>query len=150
VAVSRWTQTWLSGPSAAGDGGPQQDYRGQRLGLPERGAGSVAGSGARIGAVVVDWLPCYVLAALFTSNPATSTLAIFALLTAVSVAIAGASPGHALLGLRVAMLDGGRARPTAAVTRTILLCLAIPPLIYNSDGRGLHDRAAGTIVLRTR
>lgn len=147
--MSRWTQTWLSGP-AAGDGDPQQAYRGQRLGLREYGAGSAAGFGARIGAVVVDWLPCYAVAALFTSNQATSTLAIFALLTAVSVAVAGASPGHALLGMRVAMLDGQRATPAAAVTRTILLCLAIPPLIYNSDGRGLHDRAAGTIVLRTR
>lgn len=148
--MTRWTQTWLSGPPAAGDGDPQQAYRGQRLGLPEHGAGSVAGFGARIGAVLVDWLPCYVVAALFTSNQATSTLAIFALLTAVSVAVAGATPGHAVLGLRVAMLDGRRAGPAAAVTRTILLCLAIPPLIYNSDGRGLHDRAAATIVLRTR
>lgn len=148
--MSRWTQTWLSGPSAGGDGDPQPDYPGQRLGLPEHGAGSVAGFGPRIGAIAVDWLPCFAVAQLLTDNPATSALAIFALLTALSVAVAGASPGHALLGLRVAMLDGQRAGPTAAVTRTILICLAIPPLIYNSDGRGLHDRAAGTIVLRTR
>jgi uncharacterized sporulation protein YeaH/YhbH (DUF444 family) len=43
-----------------------------------------------------------------------------------------------------------RAGFTAAVIRTVLLCLLIPPVVYNADGRGLHDRAAGTIVLRTR
>jgi uncharacterized RDD family membrane protein YckC len=47
-------------------------------------------------------------------------------------------------------LDGRRAGFTAAVIRTMLLCLVIPPVVYNTDGRGLHDRAAGTIVLRTR
>jgi uncharacterized RDD family membrane protein YckC len=36
------------------------------------------------------------------------------------------------------------------VIRTVLLCLVIPPVVYDADGRGLHDRAAGTIVLRTR
>lgn len=148
--MSRWTQTWLSGPSAEGDDGTQQGYRGQRLGLPERGQESVAGFGPRIVAIVADWLPCYVIAQLFTGNPATSTLAIFALLTTVSVALAGRSPGHALVGLRVAMLDGQRAGLAAGVVRTVLLCLVIPPLVYNTDGRGLHDRAAGTIVLRTR
>lgn len=148
--MSRWTQTWLSGPARGGDGTSQQAYRGKRLGLPASGPGSVAGFGSRITAIALDWLPCYVVAQLLTSNPATSTLAIFALLTAVSVAIAGRSPGHALLGLRVAMLDGRRAGPAAAVIRTVLICLAIPPLIYDSDDRGLHDKAAGTIVLRTR
>lgn len=147
--MSRWTQTWLSGPPSAGDG-TQQAYRGQRLGLPEAGPGSVAGFGARIAAVTADWLPCYVVAQLFTSNPATSTLALFALLTAVSIGIAGRSPGHALVGLRVALLDGQRAGLAAGVIRTVLVCLVIPPLVYNTDGRGLHDRAAATIVLRTR
>jgi hypothetical protein len=36
------------------------------------------------------------------------------------------------------------------VIRTVLLCLVIPPVVYDADGRCLHDRAAGTIVLRTR
>lgn len=101
-------------------------------------------------AIAADWLPCYLVAQLFTSNPATSTLAIFALLTAASVTLAGRSPGHALVGLRVSMLDGQRAGLAAGLIRTVLICLVIPPLVYNADGRGLHDRAAGTVVLRTR
>ena len=145
--MDRWTQTWLSRP---GGGAPVQDYRGQRLGLPERGPGSVAGFGSRFAAIAVDWLPCLVVANLLTTNPEFSTLALFAALTALSVGLTGRSPGHAALKLRVATLDRKRVGFGAAVIRTVLLCLAVPPLAYNSDGRGLHDRAAGTVVLRTR
>jgi uncharacterized RDD family membrane protein YckC len=145
--VDQWTQT---GPTRPDGGDPGQDYRGQRLGLPERGPGSVAGFGPRLAAIAVDWLPCAAVAGLLTVNPAFATLALFALLTALSVGLTGRSPGHAALHLRVATLDGKRVGFGAAVIRTVLLCLAIPPLVYDADGRGLHDRAAGTIVLRTR
>ena len=37
-----------------------------------------------------------------------------------------------------------------AVLRTALLLLLIPALIWDRDGRGLHDRAAGTAVVHTR
>jgi uncharacterized RDD family membrane protein YckC len=75
---------------------------------------------------------------------------LFAALTALSIGVWGRTPGHALAGLRVAQLDGRRAGFGAAVIRTVLLCLLIPPLVYDVDGRGLHDRAAATVVLRTR
>lgn len=127
-----------------------QFWRGQRLGLPPRGPGSVAGFPRRILAIFVDWLPCSVAAQLLTENPAWSALMLFALLTVLSVTFFGRSPGHAAVGIRVALLDGGRPPFTAAVVRTVLLCLAIPPVVYNSDGRGLHDRAAGTVTLHTR
>lgn len=165
--VSRWTQTWLTGtlghPSEGSPGDSAddrsedrsedtdaQDYLGQRLGLPEHGPGSAAGFGPRILAIVIDWLPCSVAAQLLTKNPAFSALALFAAITVLSIGIAGRTVGHAVAGLRVALLDGRRAGFGAAVIRTVLLCLLIPPVVYNIDGRGLHDRAAGTIVLRTR
>jgi uncharacterized RDD family membrane protein YckC len=153
--VSRWTQSRLTGPTEQLPENPTTDtdgpdYPGQRLGLPERGPGSAASFGPRILAIIIDWLPCSVAAQLFTKNPAFSALALFALVTVVSIAIAGRTVGHAAAGLRVALLDGRRAGFGAAVTRTVLLCLLIPPVVYNLDGRGLHDRAAGTIVLRTR
>ncbi len=152
--VSRWTQTWLSGPPGspddpAADTG-RQDYPGHRLGLPEYGPGSAARFGPRILAIMIDWLPCAVAAQLLTSNPAFSALALFAAMTALSIGIAGRTPGHAVAGLRVALLDGRRAGFGAGVIRTMLLCLVIPPVVYDDDGRGLHDRAVGTIVLRTR
>jgi hypothetical protein len=153
--VSRWTQSWLPGPAehlpdepTAETAGP--DYPGQRLGLPEHGPGSAAGFGPRILAIVIDWLPCSVAAQLLTKNPAFSALALFAVVTVLSITIAGRTVGHAAAGLRVALLDGRRAGFGAAVIRTVLLCLLIPPVVYNIDGRGLHDRAAGTVVLRTR
>jgi uncharacterized RDD family membrane protein YckC len=148
--VSRWTQTWLSGTEGAPENGDRQDYPGQRLGLVARGAGAAAGFGPRIGALLIDWLPCSVAAQLFTTNPALSALMLFAALTVLSVGIVGRTPGHAALGLRVARLDGSAAGFGPAVIRTVLLCLVIPPVVYDADGRGLHDRAAGTIVLRTR
>lgn len=146
--MSRWTQAWLSGP-APGQGA-EQGYPGQRLGLPEHGPGTAAGFGPRLGALVVDWLPCLLLAQLVTSNPSLSALVIFATLTVVAVTAAGRTPGHAVAGLRVARLDGRPAGFGAAVIRTVLLCLVIPPLVFNDDWRGLHDRAADTIVLHTR
>ena len=33
--------------------------------------------------------------------------------------------------------------------RTVLICLVIPPLVWDSDGRGLHDRAVNTVVVRS-
>jgi uncharacterized RDD family membrane protein YckC len=99
---------------------------------------------------MIDWLPCSVAAQLFTANPAFSALALFAAWTAVSVALIGRSPGHAAMGLRVARPDGRAAGFGPAIIRTVLLCLVIPPVVYNADGRGLHDLAADTIVLRTR
>lgn len=110
----------------------------------------MAGFGSRILAVFIDWLPCVVVAQLLTKNPDFSALALFAAITAVSVGITGRTVGHAVAGLRVAMLDGRRAGFGAAVIRTVLLCLVIPPLVYNADNRGLHDRAANTLVLRAR
>ncbi|HEX6404347.1 MAG TPA: RDD family protein [Pseudonocardiaceae bacterium] len=153
--MSRWTQTWLAGRPEQPDEDPPvgaggQDYPGQRLGLPEHGPGSAGGFGLRILAIVIDWLPCSVAAQLLTRNPAFSALVLFAAITVVSVGVAGRTIGHAVAGLRVALLDGRRAGFAAAVIRTVLLCLLIPPVVYNTDGRGLHDRAAGTIVLRTR
>jgi hypothetical protein len=34
------------------------------------------------------------------------------------------------------------------VLRTLLICLVIPALVLDSDGRGLHDRAVDSVVLR--
>jgi hypothetical protein len=125
-------------------------WPGQRFGLPADGPGSAAGFGRRFLAILIDWLPCTLVAQLYTENPALSALVLYALLTVVSVTLFGRTPGHAAVGLRVARLDGSRAGFGPAVVRTVLICLAIPPLVINADRRGLHDRAAGTTVLRTR
>jgi uncharacterized RDD family membrane protein YckC len=54
-----------------------------------------------------------------------------------------------LLGLRVVRLGaGGRLGLLRAILRFALLCLLIPAVITDRDGRGLHDKAAGTAVVR--
>jgi len=32
--------------------------------------------------------------------------------------------------------------------RSALLCLVIPAVVWDRDGRGLHDTAAGTVLVR--
>lgn len=118
--------------------------------MPAAGPGSVAPFLPRVAALAVDWLPCLVVARLATENPSTSTLVLFAALTVLTVGLAGRTPGHTALGLRVSGLAGGRPGFGPAVVRTVLLCLVVPPLLADADGRGLHDRVAGTVVLRTR
>ena len=34
------------------------------------------------------------------------------------------------------------------MVRTFLICLVIPPVVFNRDNRGLHDLAVGTIDAR--
>jgi uncharacterized RDD family membrane protein YckC len=67
----------------------------------------------------------------------------------VLVGTAGATVGHRLLGMRVEALDGSAPGPVKALVRSVLLCLAIPPLVWDADHRGLHDRWAATLVART-
>jgi hypothetical protein len=50
--------------------------------------------------------------------------------------------------MRVVPLVPGRLGLWRPVVRTVLLCLAIPPLIFDRDQRGLHDRLAGTMLVR--
>lgn len=110
----------------------------------------MAGFPRRCLGIFVDWLPCTVVAQLFTTNPGVSALALFAVYTVAAVAVFGRTIGHAVVGVRVATVDGDRVGFGAAVVRTVLLCLAIPPLMLNADGRGWHDRPARTVVVRTR
>ena len=157
--------SWLEGtPGGSGDSG--------RLGLPATGRGSPAGLLRRLIGVAVDWLlSLAVSSVLFPADDARAmgllagaplaTLAVFGVSTAVLVALLGHTIGHRLVGVGVVRLrdvtgDGdvaGAARqrppgPVAAVVRTALLCLVIPAAVWDGDGRGLHDVAAGTVIVR--
>ncbi|WP_327086128.1 RDD family protein [Nonomuraea sp. NBC_01738] len=146
----RWTQTWLGGMRAAG---VDLGYPGERLGLPEEGTGSVAGWGRRIGALVIDWMICtWAIAQLIlgispTASPWAPVL-IFALQYLLLVSFMGQTFGHRLMGIRVAAMDGGSPRLLPVLVRTVLLCLAVPALIFDRDHRGVHDRTSNTVVVR--
>ncbi|MBW8800023.1 MAG: RDD family protein [Streptomyces sp.] len=146
--------SWLSGPRAAmEDAGAEFGYRGEQLGLPEEGPGSIARPGRRLGALVVDWALCVLIAyGLITHGytPATSNwaLLIFFVLGVLTVGTIGFTPGKRLFRLRVVGVGTGRVQPGRALARTVLLCLAIPALVWDRDGRGLHDRLAKTVEVR--
>ncbi|MEU6367288.1 RDD family protein [Streptomyces sp. NPDC046931] len=147
--------SWLSGPRAAmEEAGADFGYRGEQLGLPKEGPGSVAGPGRRIGALAVDWGLCVLIAyGLITDGytPRTTpnwALLVFLVLSVLTVGTVGVTPGKRLFGIRVVAVDTGRVAPLRALARTLLLCLAIPALIWDRDTRGLHDRLAKTVEIR--
>jgi len=128
-------------------------YPGERLGLPEQGSGAVAGWGRRIAGLVIDWMICtwVVVQLVLRMNPAESPWApvvVFAIQYILLVGFMGQTFGHRLAGIRVAAMDGGSPRLVPVLARTVLLCLAVPALIWDRDHRGLHDRASNTVVVR--
>ncbi|MBC9726082.1 RDD family protein [Streptomyces sp. TRM68367] len=146
--------SWLSGPRAAAeDAGVDFGYPGQQLGLPKEGPGSIARPGRRLGALAVDWAVCVLIAyGLITHSYSQANsnwaLLIFFVMSVLTVGTIGFTPGKRLFGLRVLALDTGTVNPLRALLRTVLLCLAIPALIWDRDGRGLHDRLARTVEVR--
>ncbi|PZU30429.1 MAG: RDD family protein, partial [Microbacterium sp.] len=47
------------------------------------------------------------------------------------------------------LVGGGWVGLWRPIVRTLLLCLVIPAVIWDADQRGVHDKAAGTVLLRT-
>ena len=122
-------------------------YPGEKFGLPEEGPRSVAGMGRRVGALLIDWAICTLIAvALFHDQY--WTLAVFAVQVYLLTALTGLTIGKRLAGIRVVRLDGKPVGLLWGLVRTVLLLTVIPPLVTDRDLRGLHDRAANTIVIR--
>lgn len=123
--------------------------------------------GRRIGGIAIDWLLCLIISSFFfpsadyadatglervvvAGEPA-ATLAIWAAQHLVLVALLGMTYGHRIFGMRVVREDGhGYVGFIKAAIRTVMLLLVIPAVVWDSEGRGLHDRAAGTRLVRTR
>jgi uncharacterized RDD family membrane protein YckC len=112
--------------------------------------------GRRIAALFVDWMIAYGLAALAMSvgigtmaTLSTAVLIVWLVLGAVSVRLFGFTPGQFALGLLVVSVDGrqhvGFGR---ALVRGVLIAVVIPPLITDSDMRGLQDKVTNTAVVR--
>jgi uncharacterized RDD family membrane protein YckC len=148
--------SWLSGPRTATDGAAL-GYPGERLGLPESGAGSVAGWGQRGAALLVDWLVAMGVTMAFVGPPTPEdnqfgvlVLGVFAIEYLLMLWTAGRTIGMALFGLTVAAVGSTRPQTLRVVLRTLLLVLVIPAVIFDRDRRGLHDKAGRTVLLRTR
>jgi uncharacterized RDD family membrane protein YckC len=124
------------------------DWPGKRLGLPASGPRSVGRLGRRIGALVVDWLPGYILSLVFFGGDPWLMLWIFAGQQILFMIFFAGSIGHLLFGMRVVPVQTGWIGVWRPVVRTVLLCLVIPAVIWDHDQRGLHDLAAGTVLVR--
>lgn len=135
---------WVDGPPRAGGG----EWRGQRLGLPERGPASMPGTGRRLLALGIDWAIALVISNVWFDAASWATLAVFAAMHVLLVGTLGTTLGKRLVRIQVVRLGGAWAGPVKALVRTVLLCLVVPPLMVDADGRGAHDRLAGTVQIR--
>ncbi|MFD9130365.1 RDD family protein [Kitasatospora sp. NPDC059571] len=146
--------SWIDGPKAAAEKmGADFGHRGERLGLPKEGSGSAAGPGRRLGALFVDgWLCSLVAYGLLAHGDRVEanlwTTPLFYVVAVVLLSTTGTTIGKRLFGLRVVRLDGSRATIPQVLLRTLLLCLVVPAVVWDRDGRGLHDKAVGTVEVR--
>lgn len=136
-----------------------QAYRGEALGLPREGTGSLAATGPRLLAFVVDALASGLVAALFVQHhgstfadrlPGSWSLIPLAVDYVLGVLLTGRTLGMYLFGLRVIRVDDQDAAvdPGRILVRTLLLFLFVPAVVFDRDGRGLHDRFSSTAVVR--
>jgi len=125
-----------------------EQYPGERLGLPREGQGSIARLGRRSGALVIDYGAAYLISGFWGWDPL-AILAIFAIIQILFLPTLQGSPGHRLFGLRIVRADGAWVGLWRPIVRSVLLVFVIPAVIWDADQRGLHDKAAGTILVRS-
>lgn len=155
--------SWLSGPTSGS--GPEQKFKGEKLGLPESGPGSMAPLGVRFGALVVDWLLAYALVAVIVSVGGPGVLGgdslaavsswavplVWGVIGVICVWLFAQTPGQAVLGIGTARVDAEESVGfVRALVRVVFIFFLLPPLIQDEDGRGMHDRATGTALIRSR
>jgi hypothetical protein len=135
-----------------------QRFRGEKLGLPADGPGSVAPVGRRSLAFVIDILVSGLVAGLFVRRddlpgvaghlPGQWSLLALAVDYVLGIVLVGRTFGMYLTGLRVIRVDARvPIGPLRAAARTLLLVLLIPAVVVDPDFRGLQDRLTSTAVI---
>jgi uncharacterized RDD family membrane protein YckC len=103
-------------------------------------------------ALMADWILCLLVGRLLGPG-AESWGAPFVLVVeyAFFVGVFGQTPGMRLLKVAcVSIVDGKPIGIPRALLRGVLLAPLVPALIMDRQRRGLHDRAAGSIVVDSR
>ncbi len=121
--------------------------------MPESGPRSIARPARRIAALAIDWaIASAISVVFFATGPWQTngfvTLGLFAGIQGLFLLLLNGGIGHLLLGMRVVPLDPGPLALWRPLVRTLLVCLFVPAVIWDADQRGLHDRAAGTLLVR--
>ncbi|WP_024332826.1 RDD family protein [Gordonia hirsuta] len=127
--------SWLTGPYQSPD---NIEYRGEDLGLPETGPGSIAGGWLRVLALLIDWFLAMAIAFLITGPReeivvnghvfsafevtaqamAIPQFIIWFVVGVFAVALFGFTPGQFIAGTRVARVDYGPERGAAEAAGT--------------------------------
>jgi uncharacterized RDD family membrane protein YckC len=106
--------------------------------------------GRRFGALVIDWLLCLLVSTFFGDPLRDGWPPVLVLILEYTffIGLFAQTPGMAVMRLKcVSFKDGGRIGIPRALLRGLLLALVVPALIMDPNRRGLHDRAAGSIVV---
>ncbi|WP_433302413.1 RDD family protein [Actinoplanes sp. CA-030573] len=111
----------------------------------------VASFGRRVLALLIDWAAATLVASFLVddlrANP-WPQLGVFVLAHAFFVGLFGQTLGMALARIRcISITDGGAIGIPRALLRGALIALIIPAVISDGDGRGLHDRAARSVMV---
>ena len=127
---------------------PPGDWPGRHFGLPATGPRSIARFGRRLAAFAIDIALVALISLAFFKYDIWASIAIFAVTQIVFLILVSGSVGHLLLGMRVVPLKPAWIGVWRPIVRTVLLALFVPALITDRDRRGIHDRLAGTVLVR--
>jgi len=133
---------------------------------PAADASKRVGAGLRAIGLLLDWVLCMLISSaafpmqgapdggverVLLSGQPLATLGIWAVQHFILVATIGTTIGHRVVGVRVTRADGAvQVGAAKAAIRTVLIALVIPALVWDAEGKPLHDRASGTVMVRTR
>ncbi|WP_022872472.1 RDD family protein [Nesterenkonia alba] len=127
-------------------------YPGDELGLPADGPGSLAPWGRRLLALFIDWGIASLISVTWFDYNVWVTWGIFVAMHILLVGLLGVTIGKRLVRIQVVRLrtDGPATIPGVhwAGLRTLLLTAILPVVVISPDGRGAHDRIAGTVQVR--
>lgn len=105
----------------------------------------------RFGALFVDWILCLLVSGFFVDLRAATwePLAVLVAEYALFIGVFTQTPGMRIAKIRC--VDAVTGRPIGvprAALRGLLLCLVIPGLIMDRERRGLHDKAARSVIVQ--
>ncbi len=123
--------------------------------IPSPVPGELAGLGRRVAALCLDWVVSIGVSLVLLRDVAYGSmessmwvLLIFVVEVILLTWLMAASFGQRVLGISVVRTDGTRLSLGRVVLRTLLICLVIPAVVMDDYGRGLHDRAVDSMVVR--
>lgn len=107
----------------------------------------IASNWRKAQAITIDWIGSLFVAGLLLDK--SWTLLFFFFQVAILTALTGASAGQRLRGIRIIDVNTlQNIAPLGALLRTFLICLVIPAVVQNKEGRGLHDLATKSAAVR--